>query len=341
MIDTAWHYRLFFSVDIENSTSFKYSKIFKAKDDSRDVKSADWQWGAVFRDFFDSFIDAFFTKNRKNIQDQKPNGIDFHELEIWKFLGDEIIFVVDITDVRAVLWHVYAFKNAIKFYNGIENKGKDNLRCKGTIWGAGFPINNFPLGSKDTTSEDDFIQKKNEILKREYVGANIDAGFRLTKFSSPRNMVVSIEVAYFLSMSWNSQKGNDATEDKCFPKMKYSGMKILKGIFFNNPYPVFFVDLQYQVPPFEDHWLGLERECQPDEIIDFCKHYFDKATFFSTPFIADDKSGVCGTVPQELEDRRQKLIEGLKQDYDFKATCDGTENVDSSGIDERFASLEN
>lgn len=118
-------------------------------------------------------------------------------------------------------------------------------------------------------------------------------------------------------------------------------MKILKGIFFNNPYPVFFVNLQYQVPPFEDHWLGLERECQPDEIIDFCKHYFDKATFFSTPFIADDKSGVCGTVPQELEDRRQKLIEGLKQDYDFKATCDGTENVDSSGIDERFASLEN
>lgn len=338
MIDTAWHYRIFFSVDIEDSTSFKYSKIFKTRDDCNDATSADWQWGAVFREFFDSFIDAFFSRNKTFADEHSKNGIDFQELDIWKFLGDEIIFVVEVTDVRAVLWHVLAFKNAIKFYNENEKDCKGGLKCKGTIWGAGFPINNFPLGSNDYSEGSDIIAKKKSALKNEYVGANIDAGFRLTKFSSPRNMVISIEIAYFVSKSWVTQPSPETMVDRRFPSMKYDGMKTLKGIFFNKPYPVFYIDLQYQVPPHEDKWLGTNVECEPKDVIDFCQHFFEKATFFSEPFIANDKAEVCNKIPPEMRDRRDALENGLKmQDYDPRKGDDGAVQADITKIDDKLA----
>lgn len=340
MIDSEWHYRVFFSVDIENSTSFKYSKVFKSCDESSNVKNSEWLWGAAFRDFFDSFIDIFFTKNEKIVAEQKINGIEFQNLEIWKFMGDEIIFVVELTDVRAVLWHVYAFKNAIKDYNENNIDGKANLKCKGTVWGAGFPINNFPFDEGNDCSENVVLAEKNKLLKKEYVGVNIDAGFRLSKFSTPRNLVISIEIAFFLSKSWNVQKDSDSLRNFQFPKIKYRGKEILKGIFFNNPYPVFFIDLLYQVPPHEDKWLCSEIVCEPNEIDAFCTHFFEKTTFFSTPFIANDKSEACSTVPPEMEKRRNVLIDGMKS-LKYDAGENGTNEVDSSELEGKLANIEN
>lgn len=334
-VDTDWHYRLFFSVDIENSTAYKYSKISKNINETTKADVLDWLWGIEFKEFVTFFSDEFQKNNEKYTSDTKDLAISYKDIEIWKLLGDEIIFVVEIKDVRAVLWHVLAFRRTIANYNGRKLiKNKANFKCKGTIWGAGFPLNNFPLQglSSNETLDNRFLKQRNQLLEHEYIGANIDAGFRLAKFATPRKLIISIEIAYFLSKAWSVQETLDVATDMSFPEIIYEGRHILKGIFNNNAYPVFSLDLRFDACESEDKWLKNNNYCTCKELLEFCEYFFEKDLFFSKPFVFNDVAEICDEVPPEMSEKRSTIISLLETNKQDEEEGTNIPNDDSENL---------
>ncbi|MGZ0175142.1 MAG: hypothetical protein ACKVHE_37085, partial [Planctomycetales bacterium] len=170
MSDWAWELRLFCSAGIVGSTAFK----------AQNSPSKRPEWASTFSEFF-----RFFPQAVDAAYEKLPVG--FHKpaaaLQAWKFVGDEILFSVAITNHKEGASHVRAFKNAISSFPEIQWKPKGiPLDLKATGWIAGFPVSNRKVEIPGTDGVD-------------YIGPSVDLGFRLAKFSTPRKFVVSGSLA--------------------------------------------------------------------------------------------------------------------------------------------------
>lgn len=221
--------RMFLSVDVSGSTEYK-NKHSKFNDYTK-------HWARFYKSFFEDFPSVFTAEYYG--QFKKSRRIP----SVWKCLGDEIIYQDKIIDSGESNKLVSAFCEAIAAYDDELRNGKfrdSGLRVKGTCWSAGFPIRNSVL--LVPTSEDKQIQ--------DYVGPDMDIGFRLSKASRPGRVVVSMDVADILTQT-------NQVDPFVF---HHVGWEVFKGVFGDKPYPIFWITKETQLPhllPWEGYLCPL------------------------------------------------------------------------------------
>lgn len=157
---------MFLSVDVVGSTAYKY-RYQNQKEGTKDAQP----WFETFRRFYETFQEEI----------RFENITDYPELTKWKSLGDELLFFAPITKPQDAVILLRAFDKAIVSYRSNQKFSSEKLSLKGTAWLAGFPTINVRL-----TEPTDFI------------GPSIDAGFRISKFSTVSRLCISIELAYLV-----------------------------------------------------------------------------------------------------------------------------------------------
>lgn len=206
--------RLFLSVDIVGSTDLKYHQS----------TSSGPHWVFPFLSFFNTFPELFdgaVAEESARATTANSSALEFPSL--WKALGDELIFVTELRNRHAAAVYIRAFRLALQkaAYNWT------NLRFKGTAWLAGFPIGNaeIPIASSRTGMG----------FAADFVGPQIDAGFRLKNFATSRKFILSADLVYLLARA--GRHGMD---------FYFDGDEPLKGVMHGKAYPLIWVDCEAQ-----------------------------------------------------------------------------------------------
>ena len=173
-------------------------------------------------------------------------------MNYWKFNGDEILYKRSIGSLDFVCRIIERAYSHLQKINTEMTKIIDNISVKATIWlalsetYATHYMNNFSF-----TFEDEV----------DFVGKNIDEGFRLTKCSSMNKIAIDPKIAYILLDTYNflrhptnrnlnipfyKSKNNcdcfsfEKTLNDIVFKLHLVGYTKCKGVWNDNPYPVYW-----------------------------------------------------------------------------------------------------
>lgn len=207
---------LFFSFDIVNSTRYK---------------TMTGNWTIVLKELLDLI--------RKKVSQMSEIGDSI----LWRVIGDEIVFVTSIqnkeglktavTEIFEVMCSVCSLLKYGKFFDLLLDKGIDKrevsilklhniLSIKSVAWIAS--VSNDVNSVFDNIVFDYKASTRNQDI-REYLGKDIDTGFRLKSYTQDRRLLVSFEIAYFL-------KDNNKNELHIIDYVK------LKGVWNECMYPI-------------------------------------------------------------------------------------------------------
>lgn len=245
--------RLFLSVDISGSTDLKnaknYMNLLSRYNDLRKIHSRIVS-SNLNNNQCDEVDDSIIFEILENeeldwITIIKNTFLDFHNMFVkelnspvlfpWKVLGDELIYSIPIKNRDELYKNLLAFYKTLRKYDK-DLRDKNSIRLKGSAWTASFPIRNrvieIPcpqLYLKDTSGK--------EILypypKEDYLGPEMDIGFRLGKCVSSGFIVISIELAYLL--------GDVDSKDQF--KIANVGWAELRGVWSGRYYPIYWLAL--------------------------------------------------------------------------------------------------
>ncbi len=242
---------LFFSFDIVNSTAYKTVNYYG--------------WAQV--------LNLVFKKLREKVN-QKINSA-----ELWRILGDEAIFIVKIREendlgeyvkiiFKIMLEIIEELKKGNFFKSDDRNlmKLQNILSLKAAAWIA--VVNNVGNIEDDKISlqEGDNIFEKyqsqdgNSIF--EFLGNDIDTGFRVASQTQEGRLALSYELAYLIS-----QKTQDASY------LYIITYKRLKGVWKDKLYPVIWYhnpNAYEKLTKFEDSFTF--DACDKNELV---KEYYD------------------------------------------------------------------
>lgn len=236
--------RLFMSVDIAGSTEFKTR--------NRDPKLPDY-WPRIYQSFLQEFPAKLFEAVRESAESAKVDIV----VDIWKLLGDEIVFDAQVADPRETALITQSFYSVL--HSGDAAWRRDHgLRLKGTAFTAEFPNENKHILVGEYTD--------GRLDGRDFIGPDIDLGFRIAKVARPGRLVVSMDLADILSQ---------ADWDYLF-EFHWVGWEQFKGVYSDRPYPVIWIttDLKPHIYPWEQHFCpytkAFEADCQigPQEVRD-------------------------------------------------------------------------
>ena len=205
---------LFFSYDIVNSTGFKATIN---------------QWPTI--------LSHIFKTVKHYVEQAIPSA------EVWRILGDEIIFVTYVSELEDLFIYIdNIFRVLQSICKEIRSETLFNrypdmapyahqlrsiLGLKSACWIARIIEQ---TEGNDTTCEDNIVTKYELSDNRcitEFLGNDIDEGFRLSKMVAQRRMVLSFVLAYLLS---------ERTE--YLSRLSIISYECLKGIWQNRPYPI-------------------------------------------------------------------------------------------------------
>lgn len=233
--------KVFFSVDIQGSTEHK------TKNNS--IRNYESHWARSFEYFFEQFPKQFAGACKKT--SAKLGNLELVEPEIWKFLGDEILFASTISN-KAQLYLLTREFVQTTFENDKEFQRKHQLRIKGTAWTAGFPISNSEIRIANSVEGKQGLQ--GHLL--DFIGPDIDIGFRLSKVAKPGRVVLSMPLTELLVNFESGMQNFYEINDISPLEISHVGWKELKGVFNGIPYPVFWAKCaKHKIPvsPWEEH----------------------------------------------------------------------------------------
>lgn len=231
--------RLFMSVDLVGSTAFK------AKNgDTREPGEPYPIWLNRTKSFYREFpnqLNAHFhayaslSDHGKHFSDRSP--------KVWKTVGDEIIFCVRVVCLEHLACCIRAFMKTLTSYGNLVNKQQSDLDVKGCAWIASFPAPNVTIVSAGGSALLGVVAKVGENLQEvdeviadlnpgdfDFLGKQIDTGFRISKFAQSHELAVSIDLAWLLTLL----KQRDLVECQFI----FRGREALKGVIGGTPYPI-------------------------------------------------------------------------------------------------------
>ena len=208
---------LFFSFDVVNSTAYKTVNYYG--------------WARV--------LNILFKNLRESVQNQIKGA------EMWRVLGDEAIFIVKIRnqdELREYINKIYKIMVATifklkrgEFFKSDGNfnlmKLQNILSLKTAAWIAAVK-NIGDIGDKDLDLEEgdnifEYYQSQEGYEIFEFLGNDIDTGFRIATQVQDGRMVLSYELAYIVSQK---------TESLSF--LHIITYKKLKGVWKDKLYPI-------------------------------------------------------------------------------------------------------
>jgi ADP-ribose pyrophosphatase YjhB (NUDIX family) len=223
---------IFFSFDLVNSTKYKtYSREL---------------WPIVISRFYELIADGL-SKRVTNLQ-------------LWKYVGDELLLykklnsIQDIHDCLPKAHHV--LKDAINRLHQEFPDTRTILSIKGTVWCAR-ASEVAPQDIEEIKKGEFKLDQKNIVVLQggsgsqtqiDFLGPDIDLGFRIAKHALRRRLVVSADLAYLLYKERNVINIED--------KLKILSYEVLKGIWGERRYPIIW---------YEDDWDKVSQSILYDE----------------------------------------------------------------------------
>lgn len=313
-------YRLFCSVDLVGSTAYKQllktsPKGFGA-DETSVPRAGDW-----FNHIL-NFYQDFGNYLKAEIDDYGPGGPDttrpaLPAAEFWKANGDELLFTFEITDAWQAVRILIVWKKAVLRYREYLKRSSP-LDVKATAWTAGFPLMNTEVVFEEALgaggpSNETALSRQATLRRRwyngkngkrgltlDFIGPSIDTGFRLSQFSQANQMVISIDLAYFIGRHTDTQVKEEL-------KMYHGGSQPLKGVLGGRPYPLFWIfvgnDAAVKLQGYLDKLGGPVHPVDPSQAADFAEHFFEEhSSYLIRPFVPKlDGSLAWGVLPPEYE----------------------------------------
>ncbi|NCF64207.1 MAG: hypothetical protein GWP58_15260 [Gammaproteobacteria bacterium] len=209
---------MFMSVDLAGSTAFKS----QAQGDGGNPV-----WLEAFEAFFREVplimmgqIAAAFA-----MEDEVPH------VGVWKVIGDEIIFMAHPkTPVEAQLITVAFYRTVVNYDRKIFERWP--LRVKGCCWAVQVTHRNREIEIPEMLGRDA------DGAYVDYLGPDVDAGFRLASCAGRGQLIVSSNLVQLLA----------SQEDPAGIQFHYIGRKVLKGVYSGRPYPLFLMTMADLMP---------------------------------------------------------------------------------------------
>ncbi len=284
---------LFFSVDILDSASYK--SIVPEK------------WGTDFRGFYQEFGDIFDEKC-KTLESSGHSTMVIPPPTIWKTLGDELLFYANINDAKRheqgcdlVFFYTVAFVKSLHRYNEIAHeklkKNEHAFKVKGCAWFADVAPESYPKYGNFQIEIGAPPNSENSHI--DFVGRQIDIGFRISKYSSLNRLVLSVEYCILLL------RDNYLTLKNAGLALYYDGRKPLKGPLETLGYPLVYVEMNDRFHHSERELLS-EKSAPADliELMELLQEYLYLTNgILYYPFIHKEDR-LFKTEPFEDEGRR-------------------------------------
>lgn len=207
---------IFMSADIADSTQFKQLA-------SLDEERAPWL--VSFETFFREFPLVLMGQIAGTFADQDT----VPQISIWKVIGDELVFRAPVDSAEEALRITEAFYRAVVRYDAQFFK-RWPLRIRGTCWACDFHKRNIELEIPEMESD--------QGTYIDFLGPDVDAGFRIAGFGESGNVILSMELAELLAH----------LEDNRGIRFHYTGKAVLKGVFGGQPYPLILISFDEAVP---------------------------------------------------------------------------------------------
>lgn len=207
--------KLFLSCDLVGSTRYKQTRT------SGLDGSDDDQWMAAFTMFYEQFPLIVADKCKDAVT---PT--------LWKAIGDELIFTVDIDREAQVASAVEAWIQALDEMALMLFDKKHPLKTKGGAFTANFPTPDRELHVGLNGGSSTLV---------DFIGPSMDTGFRVLGACSERYFTMSVEVAW--AYCAHLEQASIARSD-----FHWLGLHEMKGVWDGRPYPVFAIDRQSKDP---------------------------------------------------------------------------------------------
>lgn len=233
--------RLFLSVDMVGSTEFK----------ARFTGQGSEGWLDIFQTFFTSFpLMAAGQVGLEFLDDDRTPAID-----VWKVMGDEVVFVTTPSSAEELTSMLIALLRTMQLY---EDRHFEHLplRLKGTAWLADFDGQNIEIEIPELSS--------GAGAHLDFIGPDIDLGFRISKFARPGSLVISLDV---LETVLGARNGERAA-------LYLMGKEPLKGVMFGRPYPIVWMleaETGFRFLPWEieqDPMIAAASKAEPTPVAD-------------------------------------------------------------------------
>jgi hypothetical protein len=229
--------RLFLSVDLAGSTAFKNGP--GSRHENGDPFPI---WVSAIRHFYREYPLLVRERFRHALVDQEPAPKFGPPPEVWKSIGDELLFCSRLRSHEHLSGCVSAFLSALNIYGRkLDGDGK-HMDLKGAGWIAAFPAANVTVTSTELPSPQDYLAEELENRADEspseydFLGKDIDSGFRVARHASSDKFVASVELAWLLSEAHRNRFVGCS--------FGYHGRHILKGVLKDRPYPVISLDTE-------------------------------------------------------------------------------------------------
>lgn len=229
---------LFFSFDLVNSTAFKSGYTDK--------------WPIVFTSFYELIRTELQAK--------------FEHISLWKYIGDEILLYLKVNDLEQIydspLFVLDAIENVTQELYKRVPESRKHIFIKSTLWIADI---HYPRPSDSNTKVPEssiknilYLSERNphwlsDGQNIDFLGPDIDLGFRLSKHVEKSKLVLSAELAYILNRKSGEinayQRGHKQYDVNQY--IKIIDFKNLKGIWRNRPYPVIWFSKDFAPHSFE------------------------------------------------------------------------------------------
>ncbi|MCT4372064.1 hypothetical protein CLG85_017780 [Yangia mangrovi] len=330
----AYRVRLFLSVDLSGSTAFKNSKEGEAR-----KAGATPSWVTVFQKFYSDFPSLFAAEFQQ--QKNASVGQDICP-ELWKAVGDELVFCGRVTNKKSCAVTLSAFVKTLHNYRQRLSEQKVALNLKGAAWLAAFPEPNRTVqlragdGSPELLPASEALEHSADErpFEFDFLGKAIDTGFRVASRAQPDKFVLSVQLARLLA-SHGPELGFGY-------QVRMERPATLKGVNKNEPYPLLFIDTLEHLPTRKAKELEREvlREHEPPsqpKVADYLEAY--SAVVGTDEIMLRLDSGAVEVGPPESYTQNRVLIskhlEGEKK-TEIDGGSDGEEDpsLDDSELED-------
>ncbi|MGD0995779.1 MAG: hypothetical protein ABR909_09700 [Candidatus Bathyarchaeia archaeon] len=241
---------VFFSADLVNATDYKTRH-------PPGTEPTAWpgKFERIFQSFHDEFLHQIQTK-RSELEQPRQATCNFSMPKLWKINGDELLYRDFVypgeenEGFPSFVTSVKAFIDTVSLLD--SNLLEEDLGIKGCVWTAGFPIRNKQISFRAETASP-VIQGNSDIVDPDagdpnksimkdiidYLGVDIDLGFRLCSNTPPGRVRCSLDVAWFLTFDQNRKMTN----------VFHLGWTRLKGVCGGNPYPLLLLSQEGSLKP--------------------------------------------------------------------------------------------
>ena len=237
--------RLFLAADLIGSTARKQIR-------------GNESWTGDVLAFYQQFPTHLTKAIRTTIEEttKLPAGFDLvQQPELWKAVGDELIYSVPVENEHHVFVMVRAWILAMReTERNVLSKpdvGAKGMDLKGGAWIATFPHPDraiavpLPYADYDADLDPEVINRNlldeaddesgaPRKIRIDYLGPSIDTGFRVASVATARQFPITTEVAWAIALS-ELHRGQAS-------ETYFAGEVGLKGVWSGRGYPLFWLD---------------------------------------------------------------------------------------------------